>query len=370
MSYISCFSGIGGLEGSTPPMAVCDTDPHCQTILDRRFSKAKMFADVRSMDGVKSDLVVGGWPCQDLSIAGKQRGLAGTNSRLFYDFVNVAVTAGAETIVAENVPNLLRLQGGLVFMEVLRELTAAGFPQIAWRTINARQFGLPHHRKRVFIVASKQARNCSTLFRPIPPITQHKTNKAAGFYWTAGIHSICYSAGYVPTLKIGSSKSTPVISPPAVHFGDYVRLLTADEALSLQGFNPEIFYGIPDHAKYRMAGNAVASPVGRFVVDGVLLGLETDFQIDLSQDSLFGPAEHFGRIPEVGFWSGSVSSVHTAKPALLATNLADFLDLTNTQRLNVRQASGLLRRLDRSGKRCPDDLRLALEHSANEAAVE
>lgn len=369
MSYISCFSGIGGLEGSVPPDVVCDSDAFCQTILHRRFATAQMFTDIRSVSGVKAEIVVGGWPCQDLSIAGKQRGLTGTNSGLFYDFVNVAVTAGAETIVAENVQNLLRLQGGLVFMEVLRELNTAGFTFVAWRTINARQFGLPHHRNRVFLIASRQERVCSTLFREIPVLKQRKSIEAAGFYWTAGIHSICYSVGYVPTLKIGSAKPTPVISPPAVHLGEYVRLLAADEALALQGFDPIIFEGIPDHAKYRMAGNAVASPVGRFVVDGVLQKLESDFKSIPSQPSLFGPEQHFGRIPETGFWDGVVSSVHSAKPSFLSANLCDFLDLSDTRRLNARQATGLLKRLERSGTQCPDKLRSALEQSAREVEL-
>jgi DNA (cytosine-5)-methyltransferase 1 len=363
LSYISCFSGIGGLEGTEPPIAVCDADPLCQEVLQSRFPQAQLFLDVRAIDRIKAKTVVGGWPCQDLSIAGKQRGLSGANSGLFYDFVRVAVSSDAQTVIAENVVNLLKIEKGLVFVEVIRELNEAGFNYISWRTLNAREFGLPHHRNRVFIVASKSVEPCASLFRAIPDNGPSKKGQSAGFYWTAGTHSICYSPGYIPTLKIGSSKPIPVISPPALHISDYVRLLSANEALRLQGFRPETFDGIADYAKYKMAGNAVASPVGRFVVDGVLLNADANFQALPHQSGLFGADLSPARIPGSGFWNGELSEVFLPKTKTenVASNLDEFLDFDDTRRLNTRQASGLLRRLERSGTACPDEVKDALE---------
>lgn len=110
MRYISLFSGIGGLESSSQtPLAVCEIDPWCQKVLSRKFPEAELSKDVRSFIPPAVDVVVGGWPCQDISAAGLRKGLAGERSGLFFRMLDVAIEAGAHTIVAENVPNLLRL---------------------------------------------------------------------------------------------------------------------------------------------------------------------------------------------------------------------------------------------------------------------
>ena len=90
MSYVSCFSGIGGLEGSEPPIAICEIDPECRLVLDRKFPSAEFYPDIRQMGGMTSDVIVGGWPCQDLSVAGRRQGLTGNNSKFFYSFVDAA----------------------------------------------------------------------------------------------------------------------------------------------------------------------------------------------------------------------------------------------------------------------------------------
>ena len=136
MSYVSCFSGIGGLEGSTPPLAICEIDHSCQMVLKRKFPSSVIFDDIADLGGIDSDVIVGGWPCQDLSVAGQQRGLSGPNSKLFYAFVAAAVRVNARTIIAENVPNLLRLSDGNVFKEVLSEFSRNGYEFCSWRSLS------------------------------------------------------------------------------------------------------------------------------------------------------------------------------------------------------------------------------------------
>jgi len=362
MDYISCFSGIGGLEGSTPPIALCEIDKECQSVLQNKFPDSRIHDDVRSFQGFHSDVVVGGWPCQDISVAGKQKGLAGENSGLFYAFTDVSVQAGAHTIISENVPNLLRLDHGAVFREVLNEFFRNGYKYCAWRTLNARQFSLPHNRSRIFIVASKIKNNCFSLFRDLPAATSnHSSEQAAGFYWTAGTQSICYTEGYVPTIKVGSGLS--IASPPAVHFGDIVRQLSPPEALSLQGFDKSHFENIKDSSIYRMTGNAVALPIGRFVVDAVLQGLEYNDVIFEPKQMKLLPQEGIppNGFVEDGFMENEIRKIRVPKVKNLAINLSDFLDLTNTVLLSKRAANGLMKRVDRSGQYCPENLRLKLE---------
>jgi DNA (cytosine-5)-methyltransferase 1 len=243
MKYLSCFSGIGGLEASVPPFAVCEIDTNCQRVLRNKYKDVNVIPDVREIGGFSVDVIVGGWPCQDLSVAGRKRGLTGANSGLFYKFVEAAEKTNAKTLIAENVTNLLRLDNGKVFLEVLRELREKDYKYISWRVLNARQFGLPHSRNRVFLIASESKESCFTIFRDLPKAALKESGvQADGFYWTAGSQSINYSRGYVPTIKVGSTLA--ISSPPAVVYDDIVRQLTTSEALQLQGFTLKHFAGL------------------------------------------------------------------------------------------------------------------------------
>lgn len=324
-------------------------DPACAAVLQKRFGNVEVHPDVVTLRPPVADVVAGGWPCQDISVAGLQQGLLGKRSSLFYAMVDVAKEAKAHTIVAENVPNLLVLQGGKIFSDVLEKLNNERFPFISWRTINARQFGLPHQRERIFIVASKHPEIARALHRPFEPAKEsareHGHPSCSGFYWTGGSQSICYSRGYVPTLKVGSSLSIP--SPPAIHFENVVRKASPAECLRLQGFDPNDFDGMKPNNVYRMTGNAVALPVGQFVMDSI----KGEAVSNLESSALF-----FTKFESHGFYqAGTVMSTRHSE-ADLATNLDEFIDVEDRKPLSQRASRGLLHRLVRSGNYCPPDL--------------
>lgn len=357
LTYISLFTGIGGLESaSARPLLCCELDPACYTVLRRRFGDVPIHSDVRSLHPPKADVVVGGWPCQDISIAGLKRGLAGERSGLFFEMLRVTVEAEAHTLVAENVPNLLSLQRGAVFELLLRTLESSGFKYIAWRTLSAREFGLPHHRERVFIIASKHPEVAMALHRPCEHddgLVRPRMIKCNGFYWTAGLQSICYSRGFVPTLKVGSGLSIP--SPPAIHFENCARKLTPDECLLLQGFTPAEFTGLKAKDIYRMAGNAVALPVGRFVLR--------------SLDAPSAPqplTTGFAYAAPSGFYRDGLLRAIEHSASRLSVSLHEFVDLGNRAPLSARASAGLVARLRRSGKPCPPDLMELLTKYAGE----
>jgi DNA (cytosine-5)-methyltransferase 1 len=104
------------------------------------------------------DLLCGGFPCQDLSVAGQRKGLqAGERSSLFFEFARCAdefVPAGG-WILIENVPGLLSSQNGRDFALVLATLAELGFHDLAWRVLDSRHFGVPQRRRRVFIVGRR-----------------------------------------------------------------------------------------------------------------------------------------------------------------------------------------------------------------------
>lgn len=367
LNYISCFSGIGGLEGAVAPAVLCELNETCREVLHGRFPTSIIHDDITTLKPPKADLVAGGWPCQDVSVAGKQLGLSGDRSGLLTELLRIAKVSEATTVVAENVGNLLRMREGREFHHALGHFHDAGFSYVAWRLLNAREFGLPQHRTRLLIVASKDLDAATSLFRLTPDLPQKclveaKRQEASGFYWTAGTHSINYSRGYVPTVKIGSSLNIP--SPPAVHYGDVVRQLTAIEALRLQGFE-DTFDGIANSDLYRMAGNAVPRPMGEWVFDGVVGRLRPDSKPETVNRQLSLFEEELFRFSAAGLSiKGSIDNLRVEHQKGRAVNLIDYIDTNSRERLSPRAAGGLLGRLKKSGQACPQDLRDVLESYA------
>lgn len=364
MRYVSCFSGIGGLEASVSPALFCESNDEARLLLNQLYPDVEVWSNIEDLHPPKCDVVAGGWPCQDLSVAGRQAGLSGLRSKLLLEMLRVAKEGGSHTVVAENVSNLLRMNSGQEFSASLAAFHTFGFEFVAWRTINAREFGLPQHRSRLLIVASKDRGLAESLFRPFPNMPEdvlaiEKAQEAAGFYWTAGTHSINYSFGYVPTIKIGSSLGIP--SPPAIHFGNTIRQLSADEALRLQGFEIPASKFVTKSAAFRAAGNAVAKPIGRWVLDGVASskangGIEWKPQ----QQALF-VNEPLSVYPVAGLSIRGLISEPVLAAQLGCLNLIDFVDKKNLANLSGRAARGLLKRIGRSGQACPTTLQVGLE---------
>jgi DNA (cytosine-5)-methyltransferase 1 len=96
-------------------------------------------------------LLCGGFPCQDLSVAGRRKGLEGDRSGLFYEYARIADELRPRWLLVENVPGLLSSADGRDFAIVLRTLADIGYG-LAWRVLDARFFGVPQRRRRVFIV--------------------------------------------------------------------------------------------------------------------------------------------------------------------------------------------------------------------------
>jgi DNA (cytosine-5)-methyltransferase 1 len=163
MKFLSLFSGIGGFDlgferAGMECASVCEIDKQAQAVLRRHFPNAKLFDDVRKVgiathERYSIDLVCGGFPCQDLSIAGRREGLAGKRSGLWFEFARVVDELEPQWIVVENVPGLLSSNRGRDFAIIVQWLAERGYG-VAWRALDAQYFGVPQRRRRVFIVAS------------------------------------------------------------------------------------------------------------------------------------------------------------------------------------------------------------------------
>lgn len=347
MRYASIFSGIGGLESAKyEPQFFCEKDPACQIVLSERHPNINIVEDIKKTPDVRIEVCVGGWPCQDLTSAGRQKGINGDNSSLFFEMVEFAKRSHAETFIGENVPNLIRIRGGSEFKIVISTLSEAGYKYISWRVLNAREFGLPQDRNRLIIVASRNKNVALNLHRSIrneQEIISEKGVIASGFYWTGGLQSICYSEDYIPALKVGASPPKGGTSPVAVVYGDIVRKLSPIEALSLQGFVWKGFAHVPkDGDIYRMAGNAVPRPMGAFAVDTATFNDDISAIITSSHKPSGNGCYLDGELYDIK------NDVHySSRP------LSDFLDLSSSDSLSPQASAGLLSRLIRSNRKIP-----------------
>lgn len=163
MTFGSLFSGIGGFDlgfenaGMTCAWQV-EREPFCQKVLRRRFDRP-VFDDVTTVGAgtlAPVDVLVGGFPCQDLSVAGKREGLSGERSGLFYEFVRIAEEIKPTWVVIENVPGLLTSQRGRDFYALLTTLAECGFRR-SYRILDSRYFGVAQRRRRVFLVLCSRA---------------------------------------------------------------------------------------------------------------------------------------------------------------------------------------------------------------------
>lgn len=164
MNVGSLFSGIGGFElgferaGMRVSWQV-EQDAYCRAVLARHFPDARRFEDVREV-GARNlapvDLVCGGFPCQDLSSAGRGAGIDGARSGLWSEFARIVRELRPRYVVVENVPALLTGKGKRwdrgPIGRVLGDLAEARY-DAEWACLSAREFGAPHLRKRVWIVA-------------------------------------------------------------------------------------------------------------------------------------------------------------------------------------------------------------------------
>lgn len=154
----SLFSGIGGIDLGLEQAGMevawsCEIDKNARTVLAHRWPDVHCYDDVKEIDGsaTRVDVLCGGFPCQDLSVAGKRAGLAGERSGLFHEFMRVAATLTPQWVLIENVPGLLSSEDGRDMGVVLGTLADLGYGW-SYRVLDAQYFGVAQRRRRVFIV--------------------------------------------------------------------------------------------------------------------------------------------------------------------------------------------------------------------------
>jgi len=176
----SMFSGIGGFElgllmseRKVRLVGYSEVDKYAIKIFEKQFKGIKNYGDATTIDETKLpkfDLLVGGFPCQAFSVAGKLRGFDDTRGTLFFDVARILAHKKPKHFILENVRGLLSHDSGRTFQTILKVLTDIGY-MVQWEVCNSKNYGVPQNRERVYIVGHLRGNSRPQIF-PIGKINE------------------------------------------------------------------------------------------------------------------------------------------------------------------------------------------------------
>ncbi|CAN5344747.1 DNA cytosine methyltransferase [soil metagenome] len=372
MRIVGTFSGIGGLElpfheRGHEPMLLCDNWAPSQQVLADRFGGVDIVGDIHELaeTGLPSgvELLTVGFPCTDLSQAGRKAGIGGSESGLVRQVFRILEThPSVSWLVLENVRNMLVLDGGQAMRFLTESLNALGF-RWAYRLVDSRFTGVPQRRHRVILVATRGLADDPrrVLFadeagEPDHADGAHLRPDAFGFYWTEGLRGLGWAVDAVPPLKGGSSvgiPSPPGIWVPGAPLGRRIIVPDIEHAELLQGFargwTKAAELGGRNSPRWKLVGNAVTADVGRWLVSR--LEVPGDPVVENS------PTNPVGRRWPPAAWgdSGGSWTVDASTWPLRGDyqHLLDIVDVDEAAPLSARGAAGFLSRLVRSSLNRP-----------------
>lgn len=252
LTAVSLFAGIGGfdLALSNAGVKVCasvEIDNKCRDVLAKHFPETKLFSDIKDVTGEQlraagfipeRGIITAGFPCQDLSVAGLRKGLAGSRSGLFWEIIRLVDETQPRYLIIENVAGLLSSQSGRDLGIVIEALVERRYG-IAWRVLDSQYFGVPQRRRRVFIVASlgEHRSPVEILFEPesrtghLEPSTKKKQKTTRVSVQSTDVHTFTKSrrassdtdyetwveSDITPTLNqfdIADTRTTTIITEP------------------------------------------------------------------------------------------------------------------------------------------------------------
>lgn len=294
MKYFSMFSGIGGFEygiqcafnqqfakvkqdrqrgdrnanemehnvlPTSRKSSLCvgysEIDKYAIKVYERHFGGHKNYGDATKINPKELpdfDLLVGGFPCQAFSIAGKRKGFDDTRGTLFFDIARILAEKKPKHLVLENVKGLLSHDSGRTFQTILGVLADLGYA-VEWQVLNSKDFGVPQNRERIIIVG--HLGECCG--RKVFPITGANEVYTRPDTVKEEVH-----AGTLTARQFTSWNGNYIDS------NTRIRRLTPKECERLQGFPDDWTAGESDTQRYKMCGNAVTTNVIQAVIERLI----------------------------------------------------------------------------------------------------
>lgn len=317
MKYFSLFSGVGGFELGIQQakegqlcVGYSEIDKHAIQIYQKQFPTHKNYGDITRINTDELpdfELLVGGFPCQAFSIAGKRRGFEDTRGTLFFEIVRLLKAKQPRLLLLENVKGLLSHDSGSTFRTIITSLAQLGY-DVQWQVLNSKNHGVPQNRERVLIVGHLRGTPRPEVF----PFTEANGNTIQQINRPKHSNDRVYGTGGVsPTLNTMQGgnrqpfihvKEATKLGYAVAEVGDSINLsvpnsktrrgrvgkgvaqtldtgmsqftltkdmrvrrLTPLECERLQGFPDYWTEGVSDSQRYKCCGNAVTVNVIRDV---------------------------------------------------------------------------------------------------------
>jgi DNA (cytosine-5)-methyltransferase 1 len=321
MRYLSLFSGIGGFElgitqayesnnrellqgeateniqddstdaslGQTRSICIgfSEIDKYATQIYQSHFPEHKNYGDITKINEKELpdfDLVVGGFPCQSFSIAGKRGGFNDTRGTLFFEIARIIREKQPRLLLLENVKGLLSHDNGKTFLTIISMLDELGY-DLQWQVLNSKNFGVPQNRERVFIIGHLRGTprpevfpfgetdgTTDTGFEPrdteVASTLRSRYGNGTGSHIqqlnnpTHSNDRVYGADGISPTLNTMQGG----MRQPFVKDEIRIRRLTPVECERLQGFPDGWTSGVSDTQRYKTLGNAVTVNVIREIM--------------------------------------------------------------------------------------------------------
>ena len=271
-----------------------EIDKYASSIYQKHYPEHKNYGDITKINAEELpdfDLLVGGFPCQAFSIAGKRGGFEDTRGTLFFDLARILQTKKPRLFVFENVKGLLSHDNGNTFKTIIKAIDELGY-DTQWQVLNSKNFGVPQNRERVFIVGHLRGTRRPEVF-PIGTQSVEDTRR------TGQEVSYTIDANYAKGTNTITKGRRQIVSPhnrrtefktseicntltshyrgspdgdgrPAVLDDMQIRRLTPVECERLQGFPDNWTEGISDTQRYKCCGNAVTVNVVQAIMERLL----------------------------------------------------------------------------------------------------
>ena len=258
-------------DGTFTTIGFSEIDQYANKVLAKRFPGVKNYGDITKINWAEVpdfDILTGGSPCQDLSIAGKRAGLDGARSGLFFEYMRAVKEKRPRYFIWENVKGALSSQNGWDFATVINQMAEAGY-SLWWQVLNAKDFGIPQNRERVFVVGFRDEPAPQVFLEPgsngqiIKKVT--RTNK--NFAVTRGRSTQDWKESEVaPSRRLSDKDDIKIIQEIKV------RRITPRECERLMDIPDEwTDVDISDTQRYKLCGNGIVVEVAEQVIRKIIL---------------------------------------------------------------------------------------------------
>lgn len=298
----SLFSGLGTAEIAIKAVFddarcvfACKIDKYARASFEANVSCEEFYKDVREIAGSKYkdkiDILIGGSPCQDFSLAGLRAGIAGERGQLLYEYLRVLKEARPKYFIFENVKGLLSINKGKTFNTLLEYVKELGY-FLTYQILNTKDYGIPQNRERLYLVGSKEDLGISfkkpvKLTKSIKDFLDTDNNKylnkpyellpkPIGSSIIQVAKTDCSRANMRRVYSVEGASTCLLLAAGTggnnqvkVLIQDKIRVLSPREYLRLQGFDDSYKIVVSNSQMYKQAGNAMSLNVLTMVLESI-----------------------------------------------------------------------------------------------------